>query len=91
MTSTIEVTNLPIEFSWQDVQNLCEERQGLSVRKVEILLSKDTGQSRGVAVVTMVSPEAAQKVVDELDGYEVSGRELKFRLIRDRQPRPPRA
>jgi len=37
------------------------------VDRVEVILDRDTGRSRGFAFVTMQTEEAAQKAIDEFD------------------------
>ena len=55
------------------------------VTSVKIIRDKYTDQSKGFGFIEMASDADAQKAIDELDGKEVKGRELRVN-----QARPPR-
>ena len=52
---------------------------------VKIIRDKYTDQSKGFGFVEMTNDAEAQKAIDELNGTEVKGRELRVN-----QARPPR-
>jgi RNA recognition motif-containing protein len=55
------------------------------VTSVKIIRDKYTDQSKGFGFIEMADDAAAQKAIDELNGSEVKGRELRVN-----QARPPR-
>jgi RNA recognition motif-containing protein len=55
------------------------------VTSVKIIRDKYTDQSKGFGFIEMADDTAAQKAIDELNGTEVKGRELRVN-----QARPPR-
>ena len=52
---------------------------------MKIIRDKYTDQSKGFGFIEMADDAAAQKAIDELNGTEVKGRELRVN-----QARPPR-
>jgi RNA recognition motif-containing protein len=55
------------------------------VTSVKIIRDKYTDQSKGFGFIEMTNDADAQKAIDELNGTEVKGRELRVN-----QARPPR-
>ena len=55
------------------------------VTSVKIIRDKYTDQSKGFGFIEMADDAAAQKAIDELNGTEINGRELRVN-----QARPPR-
>jgi RNA recognition motif-containing protein len=55
------------------------------VTSVKIIRDKYTDQSKGFGFIEMADDAEAQKAIDELNGTEVKGRELRVN-----QARPPR-
>lgn len=55
------------------------------ITSVKIIRDKYTDQSKGFGFVEMTNDAEAQKAIDELNGTEVKGRELRVN-----QARPPR-
>ena len=55
------------------------------VTSVKIIRDKYTDQSKGFGFIEMANDADAQKAIDELNGTEVKGRELRVN-----QARPPR-
>jgi RNA recognition motif-containing protein len=55
------------------------------VASVKIIRDKYTDQSKGFGFIEMAVDSEAQKAIDELNGTEVKGRELRVN-----QARPPR-
>jgi len=62
------------------------EQKG-AVEAVTVMRDTDTGRSRGFAFVEMASDEAAQKAIEELNGYSVDGRNLN---VNEAKPKPER-
>jgi cold-inducible RNA-binding protein len=65
-----------------------------TVERVQILLDRETGRSRGFGFVEMPNRNEAQAAIAELNGMEVRGRPLTVNEARDREgrggPRRPR-
>ncbi len=60
-----------------------------SRRAVTVARYPDTKRSRGYGFVTLATPEEAQKAVDNLNGSELDGREIRVQL-KDMTPREDR-
>lgn len=58
------------------------------VASCNVITDRDTGRPRGFAFVEMVSADAANKAVAELNGKEVGGRALVVNEARPREDRP---
>ncbi|KAI9022478.1 hypothetical protein DFJ74DRAFT_669601 [Hyaloraphidium curvatum] len=69
------IGNLPYSFSWQNVKDMV--RQAGQVLRADVVT--DGVRSKGYATVVMVSPEAAQKAIEMLNGAEVQGRVIEVR------------
>ena len=74
MSRKLFVGNLPYETGEADLQALFA-RAG-SVENVTIMRDAATGRARGFGFVEMGSDEAAQKAIDELNEYQLGGRNL---------------
>ncbi|KAE9612301.1 hypothetical protein Lal_00022164 [Lupinus albus] len=78
------VGNLPFGV---DSARLAEIFEGAGdVERVEVIYDKMTGRSRGFGFVTMSSAEEVEAAVQQFNGYEVDGRELRV----NSGPPPPR-
>jgi CRISPR-associated protein (TIGR03986 family) len=53
-----------------------------NVEKVDIVIDRDTGQSKGFAFVIMPDDNEAEKAIKELDGRDVDGRNIKVEQAR---------
>ncbi|XP_020581630.1 28 kDa ribonucleoprotein, chloroplastic [Phalaenopsis equestris] len=73
------VVNLPWSYSASDLENLFG--QCGAVDYVEVIKMQD-GRNRGLAFVTMDSPEAAQAAIDKLNSFELAGRIIKVELAK---------
>lgn len=81
------VGNLTWSATEEDVRQLFE---GVgTVEEVAIITDRETGRSRGFAFVEMDS-EGAKKAMEELDGYDMGGRNLRVNEAQERQQRSPR-
>ncbi|XP_078429288.1 RNA-binding (RRM/RBD/RNP motifs) family protein [Wolffia australiana] len=56
---------------------------------VEVLYDKDTGRSRGFGFVTMSSLEDCERVINNLDGFQYSGRALRVNFSDKPKPKDP--
>jgi RNA recognition motif-containing protein len=59
-----------------------------TVQSAQVIMNRDTGQSKGFGFVEMSSDEEAQKAVAELDGKELEGRRIAVNEARPREQRP---
>lgn len=84
----IYVGNLTYDVTENDLRDLFGEHG--TVSKVNIIMDKMTGKSKGFAFVEMDNDTAGQKAIDELNGADLQGRNLKVNLARPREERPAR-
>ncbi len=75
--------NLNYNLSEEELEKVFAEYG--EVTSVKIIRDKYTDQSKGFGFIEMSDDAAAQKAIDELNGTEVKGRELRVN-----QARPPR-
>ncbi len=47
------------------------------VVEVKIIIDRETGKSKGFGFVTMATEEAADKAIEELNGKDLDGRQLR--------------
>ena len=85
MTKTLYVGNLSWNTSEEDLGRTVG--QYAEVAAVRIASDRETGRSRGFGFVE-VPEDAAQTVIDALNGSEVDGRELNVSEARPRGERP---
>lgn len=84
----IYVGNLTYGATENDLRDLFGEYG--TVTKVNVITDKMTGKSKGFAFVEMENDEDGQKAIDELNGNDLQGRNLKVNLARPREERPAR-
>ena len=58
-----------------------------TVESATVVEDRETGRSRGFGFVEMASKEDAEKAIEELNGKEVDGRELKVNEAKPREDR----
>ena len=75
--------NLNYGLSEEDLEKVFSEYG--EVTSVKIIRDKYTDQSKGFGFIEMADDASAQKAIDELNGSEIKGRELRVN-----QARPPR-
>jgi RNA recognition motif-containing protein len=75
--------NLNYNLTEEDLEKVFAEFG--EVTSVKIIRDKYTDQSKGFGFIEMADDESAQKAINELNGKEVRGRELRVN-----QARPPR-
>lgn len=69
------VGNIPYTTTEQDLRDLFG-RSGGQVGSAKVITDLDTGRSRGYAFIEMASSEEAEKVIRELNNYNLNGRTL---------------
>lgn len=70
------VGNLSWDVDDAQLADFFEEQVG-EVEEAKVISDKFSGRSKGFGFVTMNSSEDAQKAIDELNGKELDGREIK--------------
>jgi RNA recognition motif-containing protein len=55
-----------------------------------LIMDKFSGRSKGFGFVTIDDDEAAKKAIEEFNGKDVEGRELKVSEAKPMEDRPPR-
>ena len=55
----------------------------------KVITDRDTGRSRGFGFVTFTNPEAVSRAIEEMDGQDLDGRNIKVNEAQDK-PRGPR-
>jgi RNA recognition motif-containing protein len=83
----IYVGNLPFNTTAADLEALFGEYG--TVDSAAIINDRETGRSRGFGFVEMDN-EAGAKAIEELDGADYNGRNLKVNEARPREERPRR-
>lgn len=83
----IYVGNLPFNTTAGDLETLFGEYG--SVDSAAIINDRETGRSRGFGFVEMEN-EAGARAIEELDGKDYNGRNLKVNEARPREERGPR-
>jgi RNA recognition motif-containing protein len=78
----IYVGNVPYNSSEEDLGNLFSEYG--TVNSVKIIINKHTGRSKGFGFVEMTNEEEGNKAVENLDGHEINGRNLRVDKAKDR-------
>jgi len=81
------VGNLPWSATEESVRTQFEALG--AVESVALITDRETGRSRGFAFVEMAD-EDARKAMQELDGQELDGRNLRVNEAQERQERRPR-
>ncbi|XP_023002146.1 28 kDa ribonucleoprotein, chloroplastic [Cucurbita maxima] len=80
------VGNLPYDVDSQKLAMLFEKVGTVEI--AEVVYNRDTDQSRGFGFVTMSTVEEAEKAVDALNRYDLSGRLLTVNKAAPRGSRP---
>ncbi len=83
MNTKVYVGNLPYEVT-EEVLKSHFENIG-KVSDVHVVIDKYTDQPRGFAFVTMEDHDGMLAVIEQLDGKEFEGRELKINEARPRE------
>lgn len=79
----IFVGNLPFSATEADLRALFADYG--EIDSVAIINDRDTGRSRGFGFVELADEALAQKAITDLDGYEMSGRQLAVNKARPRR------
>ncbi len=79
----IYVGNLSFSSTSGDLEELFGEYG--QVESAAVISDRETGRSRGFGFVEMASDDDARRAIEELDGAEVGGRNLKVNEARPRR------
>lgn len=83
--TNIYVGNLAFTATEDDLRGAFEQFGEVSA--VNIIMDRETGRSRGFAFVEMADAEGAKEAIENLDGQEISGRNVTVNEARPRAPR----
>ena len=83
MAKKIYVGNLSFQTTDADLNTMFSEVG--QVESVQIITDRDTGRSKGFGFVQMTDDAAAEKAIAQLNGKEVSGRNLTVNEARPMQ------
>jgi RNA recognition motif-containing protein len=77
--------NLPYSVSSAELEGMFAQYG--SVKSADVIMDRDTGQSKGFGFVEMDSEEAAQAAINGLNGQQNNGRALQVNEARPREER----
>ncbi|MGM0497494.1 MAG: RNA recognition motif domain-containing protein [Bacteroidota bacterium] len=78
----IYVGNLNYKLQESELEEVFSEYGEVS--SVKLIKDKYTGKAKGFGFVEMPDDEAANKAIEELDGKELSGRQMKVNKARSK-------
>jgi cold-inducible RNA-binding protein len=81
----LHVGNLAYNTTESDLRILFA--QAGSVNSVDLIIDRDSGQSKGYAFVTMASQDDAQKAISMFDSFTIHEREMKVSVAKPREER----
>lgn len=85
MSMKLYVGNISFTTTNQDLNDLFGQIG--TVESANIIEDRETGRSRGFGFVEMASREDGEKAIEELNGKEFSGRELKVNEAKPQENR----
>lgn len=83
MTNKIYIGNLDYGINEENLEQIFGDYG--TVTEAKVIVDRETGRSKGFAFVTMETEEEAQKAIEELNGAEVDGRNIKVSEARERR------
>lgn len=86
MGKKLYVGNLPYSADQQALEEAFSTCG--TVDSANVIMDRDTGQSRGFGFVEMSSDSEAQKAIEELNGFNMGGREIR---VNEAKPKAPRS
>jgi RNA recognition motif-containing protein len=84
-TNKVFVGNLGWDTTQEDLQSAFSQYGQLT--DVKLVTDRDTGNSRGFAFVTYANSEAAESAIQQMDGQELDGREIRVNISQPKKPR----
>lgn len=88
MGNKLYVGNLSYNVRDDDLQQTFAQFGTVSSAKV--MMDRETGRSKGFGFVEMENKSDGDRAIQELDGRDYQGRNLKVNEARPREARPPR-
>ena len=88
MGSDLFVGNLDRSLATKDLEELFG-RYG-AVQRAQVIMDKETGQSKGFGFVTFSAPEEASEAINALNGYDWNGRQISVTEARGKKGDAPR-
>ena len=85
----LHVGNLSSEVTNDGLRQLFTDH-GYVITSARVICDREGGRSRGFGFVEFDSTEAAEKALDEFNGFEMLGRALQVRHARPHGPRDGR-
>lgn len=79
----IYVGNLPFSSNNGDLEELFGQYG--QVDSAAVISDRETGRSRGFGFVEMTNDEEARRAIEELDGHDMGGRNLRVNEARPRR------
>ena len=83
----IFVARLDYGVTSQDLEDLFSDYGTVSSAKV--IMDRDTGKSKGFGFVEMEDDDAGRSAINELNDYEVKGRNIVVKQAEDRKEKRP--
>jgi RNA recognition motif-containing protein len=83
MSTKLYVGNLSFDTSGSDLEELFGKVG--TVESATVIEDRDTGRSRGFGFIEMSSKEEAAQAIEQFNGKEVDGRELKVNEAKPRE------
>jgi len=77
------VGNLAYSVTDRELHDIFAARVG--VEKAEVVIDRSTGRSKGFGFVELTVAEDADAAIEEFDGKEVSGRELRVQVAKPKK------
>lgn len=84
----IYVGNLSYKVTQEDLSEIFADYG--TVKRVQLLIDRETGRSRGFAFVEMETDAEEEAAIEALNGAEWMGREMKVNKARPREENPNR-
>ncbi|HEX5814388.1 MAG TPA: RNA-binding protein [Methylomirabilota bacterium] len=84
MTQKLFIGGLSFSTSTERLREFCSQVEG--VEAASVITDRATGQSRGFGFVEMTSTEAAKAAIQQLNGRELDGRQLRVELANPQSP-----
>ena len=85
MGKKLYVGNLSYDVSSSDLEAMMTPHG--TVQSAEVIMDRDSGQSKGFGFVEMSSDSEAQAAISALDGQDQGGRAIKVNEAKPREPR----
>ena len=85
MGKKLYIGNLSYDVSSSDLEAMLSPHG--TVQSAQVIMDRDTGQSKGFGFVEMESDAEAQAAIAALDGQDQGGRAIKVNEAKPREPR----